>query len=450
VSAATPLQAADTVADPAAEDDRPEGGAAWYLIFVLTLAYTASFIDRQVLNLLVGPIKAEFQLSDTRLSLLQGLAFTISYIVMSPIFGRLADIGNRRNILTFGILLWSAGTSFCGLARSFWGLFLARLGVGGAEACLTPAAWSIITDSFPPRRIPRAFSVYMMGPYLGGGLALIFGGVLLESVSGWDRSGWPLLGSLAPWQLVFVLVGTPGLIVALMMRFVREPARHELAPEAKPEKADMAEVWRGFAERRGFYLTFYVGMALMVITLYGYPAWMPAMLMRQFGASPARVGIDYGVLVLIAGSLGVLSGPVIANWLARRGRKDQLLLVPLICTLLLVPVSGLLLVVKSYHAALAVGTLAAYLYSLPQALASSALQLATPNRMRGLASAIYVFAVSVAGLGIAPTVIALMTDHVFADEKLVGASLSIVCMVSAGLGGLLLIRCLGTYRRMVA
>ncbi|MFD2137146.1 MFS transporter [Novosphingobium resinovorum] len=149
---------------------RTAGGsrAGWYLIFVLTLAYTASFIDRQVLNLLVGPIKAEFGLDDTRLSLLQGLAFTLAYVVMSPVFGRIADVGSRKGVLMFGIALWSIGTSACGLARSYWQLFLARFGVGGAEACLTPAAWSIIADAFPPRLIPRAFSVYMMGPYLGG------------------------------------------------------------------------------------------------------------------------------------------------------------------------------------------------------------------------------------------------------------------------------------------
>jgi MFS family permease len=381
---------------------------------------------------------------------LQGLAFTLSYIVMSPVFGRLADTGNRRNIMTFGILLWSVGTGFCGIAGSFAGLFLARLGVGGAEACLTPAAWSIISDSFSPRRIPRAFSIYMMGPYLGGGLALIFGGVLLQGVAKWDRFAWSVLASLAPWQMVFLLVGAPGLLIAVMMRFVREPRRRELEPRARPERADLREVWQGFVERRGFYLPFYAGMALMVITLYGFPAWMPAMLMRQFGASPARVGMDYGVLVLVAGSLGVLSGPAIAAWLERRGHRDQLVLVPIACALLLVPVSGLLLVVNSYAAALAAATLAAYLYSLPQALASSALQLATPNRMRGLASAIYVFAVSVTGLGIAPTMIALITDHVFADDKMVGASLSISCMLAALMGGLLLLRCRAAYQRMTA
>lgn len=431
------------------EADRADADAqAWYLVFVLTLAYTASFIDRQVLNLLVGPIKADFGLSDTKLSLLQGLAFTLAYVAMSPIFGRWADVGNRRNILTVGVALWSVGTSACGFARSFWQLFAARFFVGGAEACLTPASWSILTDSFPPRQMPRAFSIYMMGPYLGGGLAMIFGGILLDRAAGWDLSAVPLLGALKPWQLVFMLVGLPGLLVALLLRFVREPARHETAADATLERARLKDVWAGFVERRAFYGSFYPGMALMIIALYGFPAWMPAVLTRQFGVPASQVGIQYGALVLVAGSIGVLTGPWLAGLLAARGRRDALLLVPLACTLLLIPTAASLFVIDSYAAGLAVGGVAALLYSIPQALASSALQLATPNRMRGMASAIYVFAVSLTGLALAPTIIAGVTDYGFGDEARVGESLGIVAMAACGVSALLLWRCLGVYRRM--
>lgn len=440
---------AQPTAAPGGEDEQIDA-RSWYLVAVLTMAYTASFIDRQVLNLLVEPIKADFGLSDTKLSLLQGLAFTLSYVLMSPVFGRWTDVGNRRNILMFGVVLWSMGTACCGLARSFWQLFAARFAVGGAEACLTPACWSIISDSFPPRRIPRAFSIYMMGPYLGGGLALIFGGILLDRVGTWDLTAVPLLAAMEPWQLVFVLVGTPGIVVALLLCFVREPARHGLAPGDKIEQTDMAAVRRGFVERRTFYATFYTGMSLVVIALYGFPAWMPAVMMRQFGATPAQVGVDYGILVLVCGSVGVLTGPWLAARLAARGRRDALLMVPFACALLLVPTAGALFFVTSYTGALAVGAVAALLYSIPQALASSALQLATPNRMRGMASAIYVFAVSVSGLALAPTIIALITDHVLMDEARVGTSLAITVIGSCGIGALCLWRCMAAYRRIVA
>lgn len=420
--------------------------ASWYLVFVLTLAYTASFIDRQVLNLLVGPIKAEFGLSDTQLSLLQGLAFTISYVVMSPVFGRWADVGNRRNILTFGVALWSVGTMCCGFARSFWQLFAARFAVGGAEACLTPSAWSIIADSFPPERVPRAFSIYMIGPYLGGGLALIFGGILLEAAQGWDLSGVAVLGTLKPWQLVFVMVGLPGLLVALLLRFAYEPARQQSQAEATAGRIGWVELRQGFADRGRFYWPFYVGMALVVVALYGFPAWMPAVLQRQFGVSVGRAGIDYGVLVLAGGTVGVLSGPAIASWLTRRGIKGALILVPCWCSALLVPTAAALFFVTSYSAALVVGGIAAVLYSIPQALASSALQLATPNRMRGMASALYVFAVSLSGLALAPTMIALVTDYVFVDEARVGQSLAVTVMAACSVSTLCLWRAARAYR----
>ncbi|WP_159982255.1 MULTISPECIES: MFS transporter [unclassified Novosphingobium] len=430
------------------QDDAPSAGA-WYLIFVLTLAYTVSFVDRQVLNLLIGPLKADFGLSDTRLSLLQGLAFTFAYILFSPIFGRMADTGNRKVILLGGIGLWSLGTSLCGLARSYWQLFIARMGVGGAEACLTPAAWSIIVDSFPTRLIPRAFSIFLMGPYIGGGLALIFGGLLLEAAQGWNLSAVPYLGALKPWQVVFLVAGLPGFVIALMMLRIREPSRKLALTETKPERMAIAQVWQVFVDRRDFYGNFYAGMASLVIVLYAFPAWMPAMLMRRFDASAATVGVQYGVAVLVTGSLGVLCGPVIASWLERRGRVDALMRVPMAAALLLIPVSIALALAQSYGFAMIVATLASFAYSLPMALASSALQLATPNRMRGISASIYVFVASVMGLGAAPTIVALLTDHVFADERSVGLSLSLTCAAAAAISAFFLSRALRGYRRIL-
>jgi MFS family permease len=436
--------AASVAAEPKA------GVAAWYLIFVLTVAYTASFVDRQVLNLLVGPIKADFGLTDTRLSLLQGIAFTLSYIALSPVFGRLADTSNRRNILIGGIVLWSIGTACCGLARSYTQLFLARFGVGGAEACLTPASWSIITDSFRPAQIPRAFSVYMMGPYLGGGFALIFGGLLLGRIGQWDLAGIPLLGSLAPWQLVFVLVGLPGVVIAVLLRFVKEPPRHDLAPDAVRERMTLGEVGKAFWEQRGFYGNFYLGMSCIVIILYGFPAWMPTVLIRRFGASAGEVGLQYGLTILVTGSIGVLAGPWMAGLLTRRGRTDALLLIPTVMAALIALASASLALAGSYRMALAIGALTSFLYSLPQALAAAALQIATPNRMRGIASSVYVFAVSIIGLGAAPTIVAVLTDHLFHDEKRVGEALALACTIAALLGCFFLSRALRAYRRMVA
>ncbi|MEE4452782.1 MFS transporter [Novosphingobium resinovorum] len=452
MSAAAVLRA-DAAEEPAAPVLPPEPAptrAAWYLIFVLTLAYTVSFVDRQVLNLLIGPLKADFGLSDTRLSLLQGLAFTTAYILFSPVFGRMADTGSRKALLIGGIGLWSLGTSLCGLARGYWQLFFARAAVGGAEASLTPAAWSIIADSFPTRMIPRAFSIFLMGPYIGGGLALIFGGLLLEAAQGWELGAVPYLGALRPWQVVFLIAGLPGFAIMLLMLRIREPARKLAAMETRPERMPFAEVWRTLAEHRDFYGNFYAGMASLVIVLYAFPAWMPAMLMRRFGASAAEVGVEYGVAVLVTGSIGVLAGPVIAERLRRAGRIDALMRVPFFAALALVPISLSLAFVPSYGSAMVVATLASFAYSLPQALASSGLQMATPNRMRGISSSVYVFVASVMGLGAAPTIVALLTDHVFADERSVGLSLSVTCAGAAALSAFFVGRALKGYRRILA
>ena len=430
-------------------DERPSR-AAWFLLAVLTLAYTVSFIDRQILNLLVQPLKAQFSLDDTRLSLLQGVAFTTAYIVFSPLFGRAADVASRRNTLMTGIGVWSLATSACGLARSYWQLFLARFAVGGAEASLTPSAWSMIADSFPARSIPTAFSIFMMGPYLGGGIALIFGGLLLDASAHWNLDAVPLLGALKPWQVVFLMVGAPGMVVALLLTAVREPRRRESKVVGQQGKMPLREVWRFFVEWRGFYGNFYIGMPCLIISLYAYPAWMPALLMRRFAVSAGQVGLQYGTIVLITGSLGVLTGPWLARLIERRGRREALLIVPLGVAFALALVSLGLGFTHTYASTLAVATLASFTYSLPQALASSALQIVTPNRMRGLASAIYVFVVSVVGLGAAPTIVALLTDHLFHDEKRVGDALMVTCVGSALIAAFFLWRTLRSYRLMMS
>ena len=155
-------------------DGLPQDGFhAWNGLLFLTLAYVLAFVDRQILNLLVDPVKRDLLLSDTQVSLLQGIAFTATYVLFGPLFGRWVDAGNRRNIVVLGVVIWSVFTVLCGFADSFWELFFARAGIGAAEACLAPAAWSMIADYFSPKKLPRAMSLFLMAPYLGGGLALI-------------------------------------------------------------------------------------------------------------------------------------------------------------------------------------------------------------------------------------------------------------------------------------
>ena len=184
---------------PASTDSEPPWPNpiyAWYVVGVLMLAYTNSFIDRQILYLLFEPIRNDIGISDTQISLLAGLAFSVFYTVMGIPLARLADQSNRKAIITVGVASWSLMTALCGAAQNFWQLFLARIGVGVGEATLSPAAFSIISDYFPKNRIARAFSVYSMGVYFGAGLAMMIGGLVIKMVSASPTVVLPLVGEV--------------------------------------------------------------------------------------------------------------------------------------------------------------------------------------------------------------------------------------------------------------
>jgi MFS family permease len=429
--------------------DERDNRYAWYVVALLTVTYAVAFIDRQVLNLLVDPIKRDLALGEVEVSLLQGLAFMGAYIALGPFFGRRADVGHRRNLLLAGALLWSAFTVLCGLLPGFAGLFVARAGVGAAEACLIPAAWSLLSDYFSRERLPQAMSVFVTGPYLGGGLALIFGGVVIGSV---DAIGGaiPLLADLSAWRLVFVCIGAPGLLLGLALLTVREPPRRAFTMAVVADRRfALREVAAFIWQQRAFFLRFYVGMSAVIVVLYALPAWMPAFLIRQHGADAASVGLQYGALVLVAGTVGVLSGPPVARWLHARGHADAPVRACAWAGLALVPLCLALPFAPGYGAALACAAGATLCYSFPQSMAASALQFATPNRMRGIVSSIYVFLASVMGLGVAPTLVALITEFVFDDPSRVGESLAIVAGAAGIVAAALMFGSLAHYRRAI-
>lgn len=424
-------------------DLRREGGYAWYVLFVLTFAYTIAFIDRQVLNLLVDPIKADLLLSDTRISLLQGFAFVAAYVACGPLFGRWVDNGHRRNILVFGVLAWSVFTVMCGMAEGYWSLFLARAGVGAAEASLTPAAWSLIADYFDRRRMARAMSVFYLAPYLGGGLALIAGG-LVVGFAGELRLAIPLLADFAPWQIAFIVVGVPGALIALVLLTVREPPRRGAGASAD-RTFSLREVIGYLWHHRAFYARFLVGMSLLSIVTYGVPTWMPAFLIRHHGVPASQAGLQFGVIVLTLGSIGVFSGPWLERWLIRRGHRDAGVRCAIVACVGIVLCCIALPFVR-YSGALGIGAVLTLLYSMPWAMAAAALQVVTPNRLRGVTASIYLFLISVFGLGVAPTAVAFITDNVFRDPARVGQSLALVCIVAALASGWMLVGLLPHYR----
>ena len=190
----------------------PAPARAWVTVTILMLAYVLSFIDRQILNLLVGPIRRDLAISDTEMSLLMGFSFALFYTLCGIPLGRLADRTSRRGLIAAGVLVWSAMTAACGLARHYWHFLFARVGVGAGEAALSPAAYSLIADSFPPERRATAISVYSMGIYVGSGLAFLLGGVVIQFASAQGDMTLPLVGTIRPWQLIFLLLGVVGVV----------------------------------------------------------------------------------------------------------------------------------------------------------------------------------------------------------------------------------------------
>ncbi|MFD1559492.1 spinster family MFS transporter [Paraburkholderia silviterrae] len=427
-----------------------DSGQAWYILAVLTLAYSLAYIDRQLLNLLVEPIKRSLVISDTQLSLVQGIAFISAYLVASPLFGRLVDLTNRRNLLVVCICLWCGFTALCGKADTYEGLFIARLGVGASEACVFPLALSVIADCFSAKQMARAMSIFILGPMLGGGLSLVAGGFVIEFARALHQQ-FPILAQFQTWQLAFVLIGLPGILFALLVVVtVREPVRSSV----NSERADDRQFTTGDAaaylwQQRGFYVRILLGVGMLAIVVLGMPAWMPTYLIRTHGMPAALVGFRFGVLVVGFGIAGALIGPWIARQFEKRGYQDAPLR-----TAALAMIPMMLCCASIPFAPGATGTLAAaagtvFFFSLPTGCMSAALQLVAPSRMRGTVGALYSFVAQLIGFGAGPTLIALMTDHVFGNPKMVGHSIAIVCTIASALAAWLLFSSLPHYRRLL-
>jgi MFS family permease len=441
---------------PRGEEPFPARSYAWYVAVILTLAHIISFLDRQILSLLVGPIKRDLGINDTQMSLLMGLAFAILYTCAAIPLGRLADRRSRRNIIIVGIAAWCAMTAACGLARSYAQLFLARIGVGIGEATLTPSALSMLSDYFPRERRGAAIGFYNMGVSVGAGIAFIVGGQVIGFVMTSPPITLPLVGELFAWQTVFLFVGLPGLVVAALMFTVREPRRRgKIVTNPASSEAEAADVIslgdaaRFLAQR----WRTYGGLALIVsgttILGYGFLNWMPSMFQRTWGLTMPEIATSLGIVLLIAGPIGVNGAGWLADHWVRQGRKDAYLRVMLICAPLmlvssvalpLMPTPELALVMFAPHIIGAAGITAA---------GGAALMLITPNQLRGQATAIYYFVISLAGLTLGPTSVALFTDYVFRDEAALRYSMTIVGFAAPLLSVISAVLIRKSYRRSV-
>jgi len=416
----TQAQCAGTAAVPL-----PGLRIAWYAAFMLAAANALAFVDRQVLALLVPPIEADLHISDTQMSLLLGLSFTVLQALAGLPLGRLADVTNRRNIAAVAIFLWSVMTGLCGLAGGYWSMFAARIGVGAAEAGLTPSAHSMLADYFPRERLPAAMGLYSMGIYIGNGLALLAGGWIIEAAV---ESGL-MLGAPFGWRVVFLVLGVGGMLFAAALTTVREPARRQV-PVAESLRVPLQQVWQQLRDRRRAYAGIFAGFCVMIMVGAGTGAWIPAFFVRRFGWTLAEVGTYYGSAVLVFGTAGAWCGGLFAGALRRRGWLDANLRAGLLGFILLVPFAVAYPLVSDPFVAVALVAGYNFFAGFPFGGGYAAIQELTPTRMRGQMAAIFTLLVNIIGQGLGPTLVALFTSYLFPDEEALQKSLALTAALA--------------------
>lgn len=386
---------------PASPDTR------YYLLALLTLAYAFAHIDRSIVSVLLPSIKHEFEVSDTALAFLSGLAFVTFFILLGIPIAVWADKGSRRNVIALSIALWSAMTALCGAAASFAQLVLARIGVGVGEAGLTPATHSILSDLFPPKERAFAMGIYSAGVYIGLLLGLSMGGYFAQHLG---------------WRETFIIAGLPGLAMALLLRLtIAEPQRghRDDSLSAIDGYPKLTEVLRYLWQTRAARYTF-LGIAFCAMSTQTQAVWLPSFLIRSHHLSMTMAGVMMGMAAGIGGALGTVGGGRLSDFLGARDERWRLWIVTVamglapVCFLSVLFVQNILLLAITM-------TLGAMFSAVHLAPTSAVIQNLTPLKMRARASALAIFMINMLGLGAGPLIVGRLSDHLhpaFGDDSL--------------------------------
>lgn len=408
----------------------PSYAYRWYMVSIFTLAYIFSFIDRQILSLLVEPISSDLQIDDAQFGLLMGAAFSLFYATMGVPIARLSDSMNRPLILSIGIAIWSICTAACGLAGSFWQMFLARMGVGAGEGSLAPTVYSMIADSFPEEKLGRAYGVYSSGSMIGLGLAMLVGGAVAHFAAAAGPLSLPLIGAVKPWQLTFMVVGLPGFLVALLIiTTIRDPERKGLitGPDGLAEKTSLSAtsrfILRGHPKT---FFAFFFGNALVGLSAFTVWLWSPAYYQRVFDLDASTVGILLGSIFIVVNVAGSLCAGFLCDWLASKGHLDAPLRAGILGSIgCFVP-----LMVLPFTPTLITSVLvflpAAFFSAFVVAASTAQGQMLAPNQMRGQVGALSLLVISLVALGIGMWLIGFVTERYFMNRDMVGYSMAIV------------------------
>ncbi len=401
---------------------------AWSSVGIMMVLLLFSLLDRQIISLLVDPIKKDLHISDTQVGLLQGLAFVTFYAACAIPIGWAVDRYPRRIICYLGVTVWSLGATACGLASTFTQLFAARLSVGAGEATMSPVSVSLVSDLFPPHKIGTAMGIYAMAISLGAGAALMIGGFVVSLFAGHAHIDFPLIGAVAPWQAAFIVTGLPGLVVALLAFLLTDPRPKGMIAQKGGDadgrfKAYAATHWK-------VVLLTYLAFGFAAFTFYTVAAWTPTFLSRHFGLPARDIGYAWGLVVMLAGAAGCLLGGLIIDRVVKSGRDDAPLLVPTCSALSAWPILVGSYMLPSPTLVLIGLGIATVLIGITSASSLAVWQRIAPPEVRGRITAGFGIASTGFGASLGPVAVALLTDHVFGDPGRVGWSLSVAVAVS--------------------
>lgn len=370
----------------------------WYVVLLLMGANALSFIDRLLIGLLIEPIKADLSLSDLQMGLLAGPAFAVVFVSAGLVMGWIADRWNRRNLILAGMAIWVLATIAGGLVGSFAGLLVARALLALGESVLNPAAVSLIADQVPGSHRARALGIYSTGVYFGSALAMLLGGAVLGRIVEAGPLTFPVVGTMQPWQLTFVVVAAPGLLLLLLVARIHEPVRAP-AVTAVPDVAP---------QRWGLHVLLLAGFSVMAIVTYGLSTWVPSMFVRTWGWRPEQIGLAYGLILLGCGPLAMLGGGMISDRLQAGGHTSAPLDIALACTTLLIVAAWMLMRAVTVSDALVALVLITVLLGATVALLPTVMLAVTPASYRGRVVAGSTLAINLVGLGIGPPLIAFL------------------------------------------
>ena len=417
----------------------PSSQQAWYGVVILTLAYILSFLDRQLLSLVVTDVKSDLDLTDSQVSIILGFAFALFYTTMGIPIGRLADKKSRRTIIGIGITFWCFMTAATGIVKTYAQLFIARIGVGVGEATLSPSALSIISDYFPKEKRGTAMGFFNMGVSVGSGIALILGGQIVAYFADFPPIILPLVGQIYEWQALFIFIGIPGLLVALLMTTIKEPSRKgkmTLVNESgsSSEEISIKDTIRFIYQRKEAYGWLFLSMACSVLIGYAFLSWLPTMYIRSYNIGIPTITLWLGIAFLIGGPFGATMSGWLGDKLYKKYNNSSHVMLFAYSMIILTVAAVLVPLMPSYQTAT--------LMFIPQivtaagqtALAPVAMINITPNQLRGQVIAVYFFVISMTGYTLGPTSVALITDFIFKDESLIMYSMSIVSLVVGLIG----------------